>query len=126
MRSILGYNAMSREELKDLVSLDFEKNNMYEYLNESAEFIMDMAGSPLKTLMKSHLYQGEMFEFFYLHEADRKFILLNFLYSFLKSEENKMFKVILIQGQSRISYEEIAVFLYVYHYFFKMIEKLKL
>lgn len=40
-------------------------------------------------LMKSKVYQGEMFEFFYLHEADRKYILLNFLYSFLKSEENQ-------------------------------------
>ena len=48
---------------------------------------------------------------FYLHEADRKFILLNFLYAFLKNEENKMFKIMLIQGHNKICYEEIAMFI---------------
>lgn len=67
LHSIIGHKKITQEELQELTNLDFEKNNMYEYLHESAEFIMDMGGSPLKALMKSHLYQGEMFECFYLH-----------------------------------------------------------
>ena len=71
-----------------------------------------MSGSPLKTLMKSTLQEGEMFEYFYTHEADRKYILFNFLYSFLKDSNNKMFEVLFVQGPNSISFEEISVFVY--------------
>lgn len=111
-QNMVASGQLSEQGLQELCLVDTENNNLYKYLHETAEFSVDLSGSPLKTLMKSSPSYGDMFEYFYTHEADRKFILLNFVYSFLKDPNNRMFQILLIQGPNRLSYEEISVFLH--------------
>jgi regulatory protein YycI of two-component signal transduction system YycFG len=91
----LKYTQEDVDAMLDLKSC--QPNNLLTYLYETRSVSLDLSASSMKHFFRPQVNNGECYQFHYLHEAERKYVLYNFVYEFFRDKSNDHFELMCVE-----------------------------